>query len=257
MTTKQITSSLPQERITTITSSLNPVVPWLVLVSRSLLFLLFQVVITGLLYLSGKVSAWDESARWWLFTVIPANLVSIFLLVRLFHSEGKRYIDILRFSKMTWRKDLAWLIGSSVVGLPIMALPMTNLAVLIFGDSMVPINMMFRSLPAWALGVGFLFPLTIAFAELPTYFGYVMPRLAGLVKNGWVAWLIASFFLGFQHCFLPLILDGRFILWRLGMYLPFALFAGLLLKLRPSLLPYFAVIHALIDFSTLSVYWMI
>ena len=54
-----------------------------------------------------------------------------------------------------------------------------------------------------------------------------------------------------------LILNGPFILWRLGMYLLFALFVGLLLKLRPSLLPYFAVIHALIDVSAWSVYFMV
>ena len=64
-------------------------------------------------------------------------------------------------------------------------------------------------------------------------------------------------FLAAQHCFLPLILDGRFLLWRLGMYLPFALFAGLMLKLRPSLLPYMVIVHGLIDISTLSVYWMV
>jgi hypothetical protein len=122
---------------------------------------------------------------------------------------------------------------------------------------MTPVNMMFRPLPAWALLVGILFPLTIAFAELPTYFGYVMPRLAVQLKNGWLAWLLCSFFLAAQHMFLPFLLDGNFILWRLGMYLPFALFVGLLLKYRPQLLPYFAIVHALMDFATLGTYLII
>ncbi len=77
------------------------------------------------------------------------------------------------------------------------------------------------------------------------------------LKNGWVAWLIASFFLAAQHMFLPLILDWDFILWRLGMFLPFALFTGLFLKLRPALLPYFVIVHALMDVSTMLVYLMI
>ncbi len=149
-----------------------------------------------------------------------------------------------QIKRATVKADVAWLLGSSVIGLPVMGLPMTNLAVLIFGNSMTPINMMFQSLPLWALIVGVLFPLTIAFAELPTYFGYVMPRLALQLKSSWLAWLIAAFFLGFQHCFLPLILDGRFFVWRLGMCLPVALFIGLLLKLRPSLLPYAVIVHA-------------
>jgi len=84
-----------------------------------------------------------------------------------------------------------------------------------------------------------------------------MPRLAAQLKNGWLAWAVCAFFLAFQHCFLPFIPDSRFMLWRLGMYLPFALYAGLLLKLRPTLLPYFVITHALIDISTLSVYLMV
>jgi hypothetical protein len=229
--------------------------PWLMLVSRSALFFLFQILIAALFWLTGNPNAWSESARWWIFLPIFANLVSIFLLVRLFRAEGKRYLDILRFSRTTVKKDLLWFFGSSVIGLPIAAAPMSILAIFIFGDSMTPVNMMFRPLPVWALVVGLLFPLTIAFAELPTYFGYVMPRLEAQLKNGWIAWLLASLFLGLQHCFLPLILDGRFMLWRAGMYLPFALFAGLMLKLRPSLFPYFAILHALMDISALSVYF--
>jgi hypothetical protein len=81
-----------------------------------------------------------------------------------------------------------------------------------------------------------------------------MPRLEAQLKNGWAAWLLASCFLAAQHMFLPLILDGGFILWRLLMYLPFALFVGLLIKLRPTLLPYAMIIHALADLSAVLVY---
>jgi hypothetical protein len=84
-----------------------------------------------------------------------------------------------------------------------------------------------------------------------------MPRLEAQFKNGWIAWLIVSSFLAAQHMFLPLILDGGYLLWRLGMFLPFALFTGLVLKFRSSLLPYFVIIHALMDVTTVLVYLMI
>jgi hypothetical protein len=61
-------------------------------------------------------------------------------------------------------------------------------------------------------------------------------------------------FLGLQHCFLPFIANGGFLLWRALMYLPFALYAGLMLKLRPTLMPYFAILHVLMDLSALGVY---
>ena len=235
----------------------KPFTPWLMLISRCVLFAGFQALIALILAGAGQSSAWEASARWWPFVVILTNIVSIYLLVRLFKAEGKRYLDILRFSRDTVKKDLLWFFGSGIIGLPIAAAPMNTLAAALFGDAMIPVNMMFHPLPAWAMMVSILFPLTIAFAELPTYFGYVMPRLATQLKNGWVAWLLASLFLALQHMFLPLIFDGRFLLWRAGMYFPFALFAELLLKLRPGLLPYFAIVHALIDISTLSVYFMI
>jgi hypothetical protein len=207
--------------------------------------------------MTGTASAWNESSRWWTFMAFLANFVSIYLLVRVFKAEGKRYWDAIRFSRATVKTDLIWFFLSSLVGMPIAAAPMNILGAWIFGDAMTPTYMLFRSLPAWAFTLSFLFPLTIAFAELPTYFGYVMPGLEAQLKNGWLAWLIASLFLAAQHMFLPLILDGDFMLWRLLMYLPFALFAGLMIKFRPTLLPYYMIVHALIDVSAVLVYLMI
>jgi hypothetical protein len=231
--------------------------PRRMLISRSALFLFFQLLIALVLAIAGISAAWNESARWWTFIAFLANFVSIYLLVRVFNAEGKRYFEEIRFSRATLKTDLIWFFLSSLLGLPIAAAPMNILGAAIFGDPMIPTYMMFRPLPVWAFVLSFLFPLTIAFAELPTYFGYVMPRLADQLKNGWLAWLIASLALAAQHMFLPLILDGRFMLWRLGMYLPFALFAGLMIKIRPTVLPYYMIVHALIDISAVTVYLMI
>jgi hypothetical protein len=234
--------------------------PWLMLISRSALFLFFQLSIALILAIAGTASAraaFQESARWWTFIAFLANFSSLYLLVRVFKAEGKRYFESIRFSGATVKTDLIWFFLSSLIGMPIAAAPMNILGAALFGDPMIPTYMLFRPLPTWAFVLSFLFPLTIAFAELPTYFGYVMPRLTEQLKNGWVAWLIASLALAAQHMFLPLILDGRFMLWRLLMYLPFAFFAGLMIKLRPTLLPYYMIVHALIDVSAVTVYLMI
>lgn len=231
--------------------------PWLMLISRSVLFLFFQILIALILVVTGTKSAWDESARWWTFIVFLTNFVSLYLLVRVFNAEGKRYWDILRFSRESWKSDLLWLIGFSIIGIPVAAVARDPLAVAIFGDAMIATKMLFRPLPSWAFVLSFLFPLTIWFAELPTYFGYVMPRLEAQLKNGWIAWIIASFFLAAQHMFLPLILNGGYMVWRIGMFLPFAFFTGLVLKFRPTLLPYFVIVHALMDITTVLVYLMI
>ncbi len=227
--------------------------PWLMLFSRSFLFLVAQALIALFFVLTSKDPAWEEAARWWIFFPIFANLVSIYLLVLVFRAEGNRYLDILRISRKTVKTDLLWFFGSSLIGMPIAFFPMNLLGEAIFGDRMTPVLMLFRPLPDWALVVGLLFPLTIALAELPTYFGYSMPRLFN-GKRPWLAYFIAAFILSIQHCFLPLIPDWNYLLWRGLMYLPFALYAGLMIKFRPTLLPYFVIVHALMDISVLAVY---
>jgi hypothetical protein len=228
------------------------------LISRSVLFLLFQGLIALIFLTTGTTTAqaWNESARWWTFMAFLANFVSIFLLIRLYKAEGKRFIDVFKFSPATWKKDLLWFVLLSLIAMPLVAAPREPLAKAIFDDAMIATNMLFRPIPTWAFILAFLFPLTIAFAELPTYFAYSMPRLSGQI-NGWLAWLLASFFLAAQHMFLPTILNGGYFLWRFGMFLPFALFTGLVLKFRPALLPYFVIVHALLDVSTVLVYLMI
>jgi len=70
-------------------------------------------------------------------------------------------------------------------------------------------------------------------------------------SGGWLVWRLVSFFPALQHCFLPSILDGRFMLWRFGRYLPFTFFAGL------TLLPPLAIANALMDVSPRAVYFMV
>ena len=218
------------------------------------MFLIFQSLFALVLLLGGSSAAWRTAAGWWVFAAILTNLVCIYLLVRLLRAEGQRYRDLLRFSRTDVKRDLLWFGAALLIGLPLGGLPMAPLAAALFGDAAIATGMLFQPLPGWALLLGLLFPLTIALAELPTYFGYVMSRLAAQLKNGWLAWGLASLFLAVQHSFLPFIADWRFIVWRAGMFLPFAFFVGLVLKLRPRLLPYFAILHALMDLSTLAVY---
>ena len=76
--------------------------PWLMLISRSVLFLFFQLLITLVLAVVGTASAWDESAKYWTFLASLANFASLYLLVRVFNAVGKHFWNILRFSRKTW-----------------------------------------------------------------------------------------------------------------------------------------------------------
>ena len=136
----------------------KPSYPWLMLISRSALFLFFQALIALVLTAAGTSSAWDESARWWTFVAIFTNIVSIYLLVRLFKAEGKRYFEVIRFSRATLKTDLLWFFVSSLIGLPIAAVPMNMLAVAIFGDTTTTTSMLFRPITNLGISVEFSFP---------------------------------------------------------------------------------------------------
>ena len=107
------------------------------LLSRSALFIVAQTLVAAFLAIIGISPAWGEAARWWIFFPIFANVCSILLLIYVFRAEGKRYLDILRFNRQTWKTDLLWFIGSGIVGMPIAAAPTSFLGKLIFGDAMV------------------------------------------------------------------------------------------------------------------------
>lgn len=226
------------------------ITPWLMLFSRTLLFAMFQLLIAAVLSLTESSAPWNDSAGWWTFSALLTNIVSIVLLVRLFHQERKSFFNFLPFSFQTVWKDLGITLLLMVVLTPLATYPGQWLANWLYGSVETVYSLFFQPLPLWAGIVSFLFPITIAFAELPTYFGYVMPRLSNLLSSGWLAFGIAAFFLAFQHITLPLIFDWRFMLWRFGMFLPLALMMALCLKIRPRLFPYFMVCHALVDMMT-------
>jgi hypothetical protein len=224
------------------------------LFGRLLLFVGFQAILTLVFWLAGRKTPVEDAAAWWLVQVILTNITCIWLLSVFMHREGLQLPDLYRVEKHSIWKEMLIAIGIMIIGLPLGVLPNSIVAQWLFGNALTPALMMFRSIPNWALVMGILFPLTIAFAEIPYYFAFLMPRLQSTTNMKWPITIICGLALAAQHITLPLILDGRFILWRLLMYLPFAIFVGVVMQCRPRLLPYLMVIHALMDFAALSVY---
>ena len=192
---------------------------------------------------------WAASAAWWPLAALVTNLLTIGLLVWLVRREGRSYRSLFNFRPGQAIRDLGWLGLALIVLLPLALLPNTALATLLFGTPQVAQDMLLHPLPIWAVILSFGFPLTMVFAELPLYFGYAMPRIERQTGRAWIAVLVPALFLSAQHVTLPLLADWRFIVWRLLMFLPFALALGLILRLRPSLLAGLVVVHGLLDLA--------
>jgi hypothetical protein len=218
------------------------------LFSRLSLFIGIQAVFALGFWVTGSSNAWGTSAAWWPLVVTIANFITIFLLNRLFGREGKNFWDIFRIQKEHLKSDLLILAGTLVLLGPVSYLPNIWLGGLLFGDPQRTLDLMIRPLPVIAVYASIiLFPVTQGLAELANYFMYSMPRLEYKGMPGWLAIGLASLMLAFQHIAVPFLFNSRYIIWRGLMFIPFALFAGILLHWRPRLLPYMAIVHGLMD----------
>jgi hypothetical protein len=226
--------------------------PILLLPSRLILFGVFQVIIAAVIWLAGGAFGLQAAAIYWPFAAIGANCVTVILLWRVLLLEGLSLRDIYRLAKGTVGRDVVAAVVVFILAAFLAVFPNMILGNVLFGnaDRVTPI-MFGRMAPAVAL-LTIAFPITIAFAELPLYLGYIVPRLAVLTKRKVTAAVIAASFLSLQHCTLPLILDFRFILWRFGMFLPLSLLLALAFIWRPRLLPYMMIGHALLDLATVA-----
>jgi hypothetical protein len=223
---------------------------WGALFLRPTLAIALQVMLAAAFLAAGSAGPWRLAADWWLAWFGLASVINLAVLRLLLHREGRRLRDLYRFEREGRRADVTWAVIALVVSGPVAMLPNLVLGGALWGEAATGAELSFRALPVVAAAALVVtFPVVHAMAELPTYYGYVMPRLAALTGWRWRAMLVPAVVLSLQHVFLPLLLDWRFVAWRALMFLPFAIWIGFVVMRRPTALPYLVVGHALIDLS--------
>ena len=215
---------------------------------RMLLFVVFQLLFFAYFKVINVDAPWQQSANWWPLSVTFTNVLCVFFLDRLLKRENKRFKDFYIFNRGTRIKDFLIMSGLLMASMPIAFLPNLVLGNVLFGSYMDAVNLFYRPLPIWAAWTALIaFPLTMPLGELTVYFGYVMPRLEVITKRKWIALVLPAMILSFQHIAMPLLFDWRFIIWRLLMFLPFALIIGLIIRWKPRLFPYILIGHCFLD----------
>jgi hypothetical protein len=221
---------------------------WMMLGLRSALSFALLLLFAAAYQLTGSASPVTEASAWWLWFVTAANMACIALLVRFGRMEGLRLRDLYFANRTTWKGDLAWFLLAGVVSAVVAMPPGTLLAQALWGDANYPTNLLFQPLPPWAIYPLFLLmPTTQALAELPTYWGYVAPRLRAAGMNRWLVIGLVGCALSIQHLFFSFQWDWRYNLWLALKFFPFALWTGFLMDRRPTVLPYLMALHFLLD----------
>ncbi len=88
-------------------------------------------------------------------------------------------------------------------------------------------------------------PVTTALAEDALYLGCGV----GLIRNKYAAIIAPAFFFALQHCFIPTLLDARYIIYRFLSFLPLTVFLCIHYRRNRNPLP-IMVGHAVIDVAT-------
>lgn len=221
--------------------------PYLMLFLRPLLFFIAQSCFALYFAFSGDENPWISASKYWITFPVFANAITIFLMNSLYRRENLHYFSIFRFTKEYWWKDLLISIGVFIGASVFAMVPSSILSSLLFGSQEATADFLFSKIPLWAVVIAFLWPISHPLAELPLYFDYSMKRIESNNMSRAGALLLCSFALAFQHITLPLIFDIKYLIWRFGMFSFLALYIGLVLKLRPRLLPYIVIGHGLLD----------
>jgi hypothetical protein len=133
------------------------------------------------------------------------------------------------------KRDLPLLVGVLLLIGPSALIPNLVLANALFSHSGDALALLVQPIPMWAAVIGLVaFPVTMAVAELPTYYGLILPRLQETWSNRWIALCVVVAWHAAQHVALPLIFDVRFIAWRFFMFLPLAFLVAAAVQRRRS-----------------------
>lgn len=226
--------------------------PLLVLAGRPVFFIVAQAIVAALYFFSHRSQPWRSAAPWWSVYGTLADLGCLALIAHFARTEGVRLQDLV--GKIRWRWGIDFFIGIGLLLLifPFFALAAKPSSLIAFGSPtpyLYPGLLAGRVLPTWAVVYSLSVWLLIwSPTEELTYQGYALPRIFALSKHRWLAVVFVSFCWALQHCFIPLIWDWHYMLWRFLAFWP-AMIVMVLIYLRIRRLSPLIVAHWVLDLS--------
>jgi membrane protease YdiL (CAAX protease family) len=220
--------------------------PLLLIVGRSVLIIAAQAVTAGWLWLRFGSWSWNAAAEWWTVYGTLVDVGCLALMAAYTRKEGISLRDLIGRVRLRWGRDLFLGAGVLLLVFPFFFLAVLAASWMVWGTvqpQLYPGLLAGRALPLW----GVIYSLSVWWliwspTEEMTYNAYALPRLEALFGSKWKAVAVVGFWWALQHCFIPLILDWKYIVWRFLAFLP-GVVAFTLLYLRVRRLSPFIVAH--------------
>ncbi|MBP3604101.1 MAG: CPBP family intramembrane metalloprotease [Lachnospiraceae bacterium] len=186
---------------------------YLLLPIRSLMFVGVFMLLS--LILGEKL---ENLFHWWSVIASIINVLVIGILLFLCKKQKITYGKLIQYEKGTCKWYVAFLI---VVSMLMVGMGGMYLAGFIcYGVFPYLAPMLIAPIPLILAIVNlFLLPITTTLAEDGLYLGLGV----NYIKNKWIAIFVPAFFYAIQHSFIPMLLDGRYIMYRFLSFLPLTL----------------------------------
>ena len=206
---------------------------------RSVVFILIFVL--GSLITGKELSA---ISNWWTIVATIVNIFTIILLIVVSKKNDMTYWELINYQKGETKAGQVVLISIVVLvgGMGVMYLA----GFLCYGKiPYAPPMMIAPVMKLLAIINFFLLPVTTAFAEDGLYLGCGV----NMIKNKTLGIIIPAFFYALQHCFIPTLIDGRYIIYRFLSFLPLTIILCYYYQRKRNPVP-IMVGHAIIDMIT-------
>lgn len=177
---------------------------------RSILFILIFVI--GSIITNQKIS---DISNWWSIVATVINIVTIVILVMITRKMKSSYWKLINYEK--GKTKIKQVVVMSIIVLLVGTSGMYLSGFICYGVIPYSPPMMIAPIPMiLAIINTIVLPLTVPFAEDGLYLGCGVNQ----IKNKYLAIFVPAFFYAIQHSFIPLLLDGKFIIYRFLSFLP-------------------------------------
>lgn len=169
---------------------------------------------------------------------------TIGLLIGIAKKADKTYWDLINYKKGQTKVKQVVIITILVVVVGMLGMYLAGF--LCYGVIPYAGPMMIAPIPkAFAIINALLLPISTAFAEDGLYLGLGVNG----IKNKYCAIIIPAFFFAFQHSFIPVLFDAKYIIYRFLSFLPLTIILCWYYHKKRNPVP-IMVGHAIIDFAT-------
>lgn len=210
------------------------------------LLLPIRCVIFALIFMIGSAvtgKPLDEISSIWSVAASAVNIAVILLLIFIAKKSGG-FARLINYEKGKTR-------SKQVIGMIFFILlagmgGMYLAGFICYGIIPYAAPMMIAPIPLWLAAVNILvLPISTALAEGGLYLGCGVNQF----KNKYAAILVPAFFFALQHCFIPTLLDARYIAYRFLSFLPLVVILCAYYHKHRDPLP-IMIGHAVIDAAT-------